>query len=74
VNIVLRGQRGGDRARGPVAARQAQNQAIFWGSPPAIVLRIILTLFAVALLALSWLKIVGSCCCCDRREAARPRG
>lgn len=39
-------------------ARQ-QRQAIFWGSGAAIVLRIVLTVFAVALLMLPWLKIVG---------------
>jgi YjbE family integral membrane protein len=37
-----------------------QKQAIFWGSGAAIVMRIVLTLFAVALLALPWLKLVGS--------------
>ena len=36
-----------------------QKKAIFWGSGAAIVMRILLTLFAVALLALPWLKIVG---------------
>ncbi len=36
-----------------------QKQAIFWGSGAAIVLRIILTIFAVALLTLPFLKIVG---------------
>ncbi len=36
-----------------------QKQAIFWGSGAAIVLRVILTIFAVALLQLPWLKIVG---------------
>lgn len=36
-----------------------QKQAIFWGSGAAIVLRIILTVFAVALLTLPYLKIVG---------------
>src|SRR3954466_2752158 len=40
--------------------RKQQKQAIFWGSGAAIVLRIILTLFAVALLELPWLKLVGS--------------
>src|SRR5438034_5604533 len=40
--------------------RKQQKQAIFWGAGAAIVLRIILTLFAVALLALPWLKLVGS--------------
>ena len=32
---------------------------VFWGAIGAIVLRIILTFFAVSLLQLSWLKIVG---------------
>jgi YjbE family integral membrane protein len=32
---------------------------VFWGAIGAIVLRIILTFFAVSLLAFSWLKIVG---------------
>jgi YjbE family integral membrane protein len=36
-----------------------QKQAIFWGSGAAIVLRIVLTLFAVALLTFPYLKIVG---------------
>ena len=33
---------------------------IFWGAIGAIVLRIILTFFAVSLLKLSWLKIIGA--------------
>jgi len=37
-----------------------QKQAIFWGSGAAIVMRIVLTLFAVALLELEWLKLIGS--------------
>src|SRR5215203_1122170 len=57
VNIVL----SGDNA---VAARslpqKQQKQAIFWGSAAAIIMRIVLTLFAVALLALPWLKLIGS--------------
>jgi YjbE family integral membrane protein len=36
-----------------------QKQAIFWGSGAAILLRIVLTIFAVALLTLPYLKIVG---------------
>ena len=36
-----------------------QTQAIVWGSGAAIVLRILLTVFAVALLTLPYLKIVG---------------
>ena len=36
-----------------------QNVAVFWGSAAAIVLRVILTIFAVALLQLPWLKLIG---------------
>ena len=39
--------------------RKQQAQAIFWGAGAAVVLRIILTIFAVALLTLPWLKLVG---------------
>ena len=38
---------------------QQQKKAIFWGSAAAIVLRIVLTLVAVKLLQLPYLKIVG---------------
>src|SRR5512141_168437 len=61
VNIVLSGDNAVVIA---LAARslppRQQKQAIFWGSAAAIIMRIILTLFAVALLALPWLKLVGS--------------
>jgi YjbE family integral membrane protein len=61
VNIVLSGDNAVVIA---LAARslppRQQKQAILWGSGAAVLLRIVLTLFAVALLALSWLKIVGS--------------
>ena len=61
VNIVLSGDNAVVIA---LAARslpaKQQRQAIFWGSGAAIVLRIVLTLFAVALLQLPWLKLVGS--------------
>ena len=36
-----------------------QKLAVFWGSAAAIVMRVILTVFAVALLQLPWLKLVG---------------
>ena len=36
-----------------------QKLAVFWGSAAAVLLRIVLTAFAVALLELPWLKIVG---------------
>src|SRR3989454_9652299 len=61
VNIILSGDNAVVIA---LAARslppKQQTQAIIWGSGAAIVLRILLTIFAVALLALPWLKIVGS--------------
>jgi YjbE family integral membrane protein len=37
-----------------------QRRAIFWGSAAAIILRIVLTLVAVKLLALPYLKIIGA--------------
>ena len=61
VNIVLSGDNAVVIA---LAARslppRQQTQAIFWGAGAAVVLRIILTVFAVALLTLPWLKIIGS--------------
>jgi YjbE family integral membrane protein len=61
VNIVLSGDNAVVIA---LAARslppRQQKQAIFWGSAAAIIMRIILTLFAVALLSFPWLKLVGS--------------
>jgi len=61
VNIVLSGDNAVVIA---LAARslkgKQQKQAIFWGSGAAIVMRIVLTLFAVALLELEWLKLIGS--------------
>ena len=61
VNVILSGDNAVVIA---LAARslpqKQQKQAVFWGAGAAILLRIILTLFAVALLTLPWLKIVGS--------------
>src|SRR5258706_4042900 len=61
VNIVLSGDNAVVIA---LAARslpaKQQKQALIWGSAAAIVLRIILTLFAVALLSLPWLQLIGS--------------
>ena len=61
VNIILSGDNAVVIA---LAARslppQQQKKAIFWGSAAAIVLRIILTIFAVALLQFAWLKLIGS--------------
>ena len=61
VNIILSGDNAVVIA---LAARSLpptqQKQAILWGSGAAIVLRIVLTIFAVALLQFAWLKLVGS--------------
>jgi YjbE family integral membrane protein len=61
VNVILSGDNAVVIA---LAARslpaKQQTQAIVWGSAAAIVMRVILTLFAVALLTLPWLKLVGS--------------
>ena len=61
VNIVLSGDNAVVIA---LAARslppKQQKLAIFWGAGAAVLLRVILTIFAVKLLALSWLKIIGS--------------
>jgi YjbE family integral membrane protein len=61
VNIVLSGDNAVVIA---LAARslppKQQKQAVLWGSAAAIVMRIVLTVFAVKLLTLPWLKIVGS--------------
>ena len=61
VNIILSGDNAVVIA---LAARslppEQQKKAIFWGSAAAIVLRIILTIFAVALLQFAWLKLIGS--------------
>ena len=61
VNIVLSGDNAVVIA---LAARslppKQQKQAIIWGSAAAVVMRIILTFFAVALLELPWLKLVGA--------------
>jgi len=61
VNVVLSGDNAVVIA---LAARslppKQQKLAILWGAGAAVVLRILLTIFAVALLELPWLKIVGS--------------
>ena len=61
VNIVLSGDNAVVIA---MAARSLapdqQKKAIFWGSGAAIVMRILLTIFAVKLLVLPYLKLVGA--------------
>jgi len=61
VNIILSGDNAVVIA---LAARslpaKQQKQAVLWGAGAAVVLRIVLTIFAVALLTLPWLKLIGS--------------
>jgi len=61
VNIVLSGDNAVVIA---LAARslppRQQRLAIRWGAGAAVLLRVVLTLFAVMLLALPWLKLAGS--------------
>src|SRR5947207_2493533 len=61
VNVILSGDNAVVIA---LAARslppQQQKKAVFWGAGAAVILRIILTIFAVALLTLPWLKLIGS--------------
>jgi YjbE family integral membrane protein len=61
VNIILSGDNAVVIA---LAARslpaKQQKQAIIWGSGAAIVMRVVLTVFAAALLSVPWLKIAGS--------------
>jgi len=61
VNVVLSGDNAVviALAARSLPARQ-QKLAILWGAGAAVVLRIILTIFAVALLTLPWLKLIGS--------------
>ena len=60
VNLLLSGDNAVVIALAARALPQHQQRsAVFWGSGAAIVLRIVLTIFAVALLQLPWLKLVG---------------
>ena len=61
INIVLSGDNAVviALASRSLPARQ-QKQAIMFGSVGAIVLRIVLTYFAVLLLGIPWLKIIGA--------------
>jgi YjbE family integral membrane protein len=61
VNIILSGDNAVVIA---LAARslpaKQQRAAVLWGSGAAVAMRIVLTIFAVALLTLPWLKLVGA--------------
>jgi YjbE family integral membrane protein len=61
VNIVLSGDNAVVIALAARSLPQKQQKAaVLWGSGAAVVMRIILTIFAVALLTLPWLKLIGS--------------
>jgi len=61
VNIILSGDNAVVIALAARSLPQKQQKAaVLWGSGAAVVMRIILTVFAVALLTLPWLKLVGS--------------
>ncbi|MDI1272046.1 TerC family protein [Polaromonas sp.] len=60
-NIVLSGDNAVVIAMAARTLQPAQrNKAIFWGSAAAIVMRIILTIVAIQLLTLPYLKIIGA--------------
>src|ERR1700741_2577088 len=61
VNLILSGDNAVviALAARSLPARQ-QKAGVLWASGAAVVMRIILTVFAVALLALPWLKLVGA--------------
>src|SRR6187455_3161378 len=61
VNIVLSGDNAvviALAARGLPARQQAR--AVAWGSGAAVVMRIVLTIVAVELLRMPWLKLIGA--------------
>jgi YjbE family integral membrane protein len=61
VNLILSGDNAVVIALAACSLPQRQQKAaVLWGSGAAVVMRIILTIFAVALLTLPWLKVVGS--------------
>lgn len=61
VNIVLSGDNAVVIALAARSLPQKQQKAaVLWGSGAAVLMRIILTIFAVALLTLPWLKLAGS--------------
>ena len=61
VNIILSGDNAVVIALAARSLPQRQQKAaVLWGSGAAVVMRIILTIFAVALLTLPWLKLIGA--------------
>jgi YjbE family integral membrane protein len=61
INIILSGDNAVVIALAARALPEDQKKkAVFWGSGAAVVMRIVLTVFAVALLQLPYLKIIGA--------------
>jgi YjbE family integral membrane protein len=61
VNLILSGDNAVVIALAARSLPQRQQKAaVLWGSGAAVLMRIVLTIFAVALLTLPWLKLVGS--------------
>ena len=61
VNLILSGDNAVVIALAARSLPQRQQKAaVLWGSGAAVAVRIVLTIFAVALLTLPWLKLVGS--------------
>jgi YjbE family integral membrane protein len=61
VNLILSGDNAVVIALAARSLPQRQQKAaVLWGSGAAVLMRIVLTIFAVALLTLPWLKLIGS--------------
>jgi YjbE family integral membrane protein len=61
VNLILSGDNAVVIALAARSLPQRQQKAaVLWGSGAAVAMRMVLTIFAVALLTLPWLKLVGS--------------
>jgi YjbE family integral membrane protein len=61
VNLILSGDNAVVIALAARSLPQRQQKAaVLWGSGAAVAMRIVLTIFAVALLTLPWLKLIGS--------------
>jgi YjbE family integral membrane protein len=60
INLLVSGDNAVMIALAARSLAPAQQQfAVFWGSTAAVALRVILTIFAAALLAQPWLKLIG---------------
>jgi hypothetical protein len=74
INILLSGDNAVVIALACRNLRRSQRRwGVFWGAIGAIVLRIILTFFAVSLLELSWLKVSAASCSFGSASSSSPR-